>query len=125
MHSANQLRANSLLELMTVIFYSADHSSGNVVTSVDPRKEDDHFGQLVHTIPPPDVPTHIHLTSTTITSHIAQHHTTLVAFYLKCEWSMGYGMGGCRPGCTQEMPAMPWTSHFVAATVHVDHFPEL
>ena len=53
--------------------------------ALDPLEEDDHFGQLVVTLPEAHTPAHLHLTPSTFHSHISKHSRTVVAFYVKCE----------------------------------------
>ena len=59
-------------------FLSADYSPPQL-------KEDDHFGSLLRTFPPPSFPPNLHLTDKTLASHVTAHRRTAVVFYMKCE----------------------------------------
>ena len=48
-------------------------------------KEDDHFGSLLRTFPPPSSLSDLHLTDKTLASHVAVYSRTAVVFYIKCE----------------------------------------
>ena len=80
-------RLLTLLSLLSLLPFPPPSSPSFAPDDYTPSqlKEEDHFGLLLRTLPPPSPPSHLQLTDKTLASHVAAHRKTAVVFYISCE----------------------------------------